>query len=175
MYWINIYVMVWAWAHHFPLHDKGVVRASALGILLKATTSAQVTRCLCRLSCQKWTWHHQKHHMMMYQWWHGTFGWWHLYHIYVRVGGYKQVKTCMGRKRFPSSKISSVELIGPNKSPLVCFGGSLHQDQPGILYLTTTNMCLASLINLNQHLSVIWTLFILNSVAWVAIKPMEPS
>ena len=29
------------------------------GILLRVATSTQVTRCKCRLSCQKWTWHHQ--------------------------------------------------------------------------------------------------------------------
>ena len=108
------------------------------GIPLRLTTSAQVTRCMHRLSHQKWTWHHQ------------SIIWWctndvelsydDIYIIFMSGLRGTEGQT-YGRKgsQFWDFKCRAhrTELIPSRVLQCVCTLGQL-----GILYLITTNMCL---------------------------------
>ena len=77
-----------------------------------------------------------EHHMMTYIW-HGTFGWWHSHHIYVRVQGTKGWMHRGRGSQFWEFKCRAyrVELIPSRLCQCVPTSG-----QPGILKLTTTSM-----------------------------------
>ena len=126
-------VTVCSWNCHFPLHAEGWSEH-----LLRATTSTQVTRCMWRRSCQKWTWCHQ------------STIWWctndmelsddDIYVIFVSgLGGIKGWMHGGRGSQFQDFRCRAqrAELI-----PSRVFQCVPTLGQPGMLYLTTTKMCL---------------------------------
>ena len=152
-----------------PLHDEGqsecLLWHSTQSDYLHSGDQAHVQTFLPKVDMTS-----SEHCMMRYQWC-GAFGWWHLHHICIRVGG---IKGWMHEGRASQlwnfrCRAYRAELI-PSRV-LWCIS---TPGQPGILYLTTTKMCLVYwLISIGIFLQSEPCL--LNLAAWVAIKPMDPA
>ena len=78
-----------------------------------------------------------EHHLMMH-WWHGVFGWWHLHHSYIRVGGIKGWMQGGRGSQFWGFRCRAYGATLIASRVLWC---ALTLGQPGILYLLTTEMC----------------------------------
>ena len=112
-----------------------------------------------------------EHHLVTYQW-YWVFGWWHLHHNYVRVGG---IKGWMHRRRSSQFWYFRCSTYRAKLIPSRVLWCAPTSGQSRILYLLTTKRCLVDWLLLIGIFLWSSLLFLLTSVVWVTIKPMVPA
>ena len=145
--------------------QKGVTRASALASLLRVTTSAQVTRHMCKPSQQNKPWCHWN-----IVWWYPNdirdFRWWHLHQYWKGIKG-----RCMRGSGF---QVLSFEFIEPSYPPQEYFSASQHWVSKGFLHpseVMCLGLCFIMVVcfkSIGHQLSSIF-------ITWVTAKLASPA
>ena len=164
-----ISVTVWTWSHHFPLQNGGWLEYS-LQHLAQSDYLYSGGQAHAQTFPPKVDMTSSEHHVGTY-WWCGAFGWWHLHHNYIRLGGLKGQMHGGRDSQFRDFRCRAYRAKLIPSRVLRCVP---TLDQQGILYLISTKTeltekaWLASSCNLN-------VVFFLDLVALVAIKPIGPA